>query len=183
MNLIFNDISILIQDNFLSNCDEIRNFALKQEYECKNSGNNWRGCRTSELISSGNKLVYDMSLKIYNTVVDYYNLQNLTIGIKTFFHYSTEETKLYCLPTFDQFKLHKDVDDVILAGVIYLHPHPKNNCGTILVHESKENNKYIENVYNRLICYPGNILHGPNDLFGDSIETGRLTVTFFLNRT
>ena len=176
----FNDEIILIRDNFLSNCDQIRQIALSQNYECKNSGNNWRGCRTKELISENNPILNDMSLKICSEIIKFYDLYDFNIGVQTFFHYSTEETKKYCLPSFDAFKLHKDFRDVLLAGVVYLHPSPKNDCGTILVNEFGGEDKYIENVYNRMICYPGVILHGPNDLFGDSIETGRMTVTFFI---
>lgn len=179
MSVFLNNIPILVQDNFLPNCDEVRNFALKQEYECRNSGKNWRGYRTEE-ITVKNSLTYQTSTKIYEAVKNFYNMGDLQIGMQTYFHYTTEETKLHCLPSFDEFKLHRDINKVLLAGVLYLHPKPKSECGTILIDEVNGQHKYLENVYNRLVSYPGNILHGPNDLFGDSIETGRLTITFFL---
>jgi len=176
----FNDEIIFMQDNFLPNCDQIRQIALSQNYECKNTGNDWRGCRSRELISQNHSVLNDMSLKIFSELIKFYDLYDLYIGVQTFFHYSTEETKKYCLPSFDVFKLHKDSKNVLLAGVIYLHPEPKSGCGTVLINEFGGENKYFENVYNRIICYPGVILHGPNDLFGDSLETGRMTVTFFI---
>ena len=54
--------------------------------------------------------------------------------------------------------------------------------GTSILDGSKNQIVSVENVYNRLIAYPGNHIHGPSDLFGSDMKDGRITVTFFLER-
>lgn len=180
MNGQFCGSKILVKDNFLLDCNFIRKVALEQTYECRNVGNNWRGYRTKNLMLQNDFTVIESSLQIYDLISDFYNVHHLKLRIKTFFHYSLEETKQYCFPSFDVFKMHYDVRGTLYAGIVYLHPNPKPNCGTVLLNQNSGKTLYLENVYNRLVCYPGNILHGPNDLFGETIENGRMTLTFFI---
>ena len=61
---------------------------------------------------------------------------------------------------------------------VYLHPDPPENTGTTLIIDEASHS--IENKYNRLISYDAKITHAPTDLFGYNIESGRLTITFFV---
>ncbi len=38
----------------------------------------------------------------------------------------------------------------------------------------------VDNKFNRLVAYPSSLIHAPTDLFGDTMETGRLTLSFFI---
>ena len=63
-------------------------------------------------------------------------------------------------------------DDVLYAGVIYLNEQPPKNTGTLL-----KNLPPIENKYNRMIIYPGNITHRVENTFDT-----RTTLTFFISK-
>ena len=39
----------------------------------------------------------------------------------------------------------------------------------------------FKNIYNRLICYSGNIYHGVKNYYGDDMTNDRLTLVFFIN--
>ena len=81
---------------------------------------------------------------------------------------------------------------------LYLHPNPPAGSGTeFWAHngsrrklsgedpapnaEGWQQTDYIENVFNRLVLYRGNMYHKAGRYFGekDRIETQRLTQTFF----
>lgn len=178
---------ILIRDNFLSDPNLIRKIALDLEYnqprviDYRSIGidrvdilDNWRGYRHwfKDILNVPKQ-------KILNTIFSEYNLNLKDYYLNTCFHYSLEETKLTCLPSFEKYKFHRDSDTSVYAGLIYLYPNPPKNSGTTVVMPNNERS-YLDNVYNRMIVYPSNFLHGPTDLFGHNIETSRLTLTFFL---
>ena len=98
------------------------------------------------------------------------------IDLTIFFHYCTNDTK-NTIKNFDEYRLHKD--DTEWAGVVYLSPTPMTNSGTTLHEDSGELVHNIENNYNRFIFYKGNILHGVLNMFGDTIDNARLTLTIF----
>ena len=52
----------------------------------------------------------------------------------------------------------------------------------VAFHSTSENvnGEFVENIYNRFVCYPAHCWHGPADMFGDSIENARMTLVFFL---
>jgi hypothetical protein len=65
------------------------------------------------------------------------------------------------------------------AGVLYLTPKPQENSGTSFYNDLGEETGYLENVYNRLVVYSANELHSLKESFGNNINNGRLTFTFF----
>jgi hypothetical protein len=176
---------ILIKDNFFTNPDEIRNKALSVDYKEPRkvfyslTNNNekldfvegWRGFRC-EIKSEENSIKQN----ILNLIISHYKLKG-KYNIDLYYHYTLEKTKETCFPSFDSYKYHTDID--LYAGVVYLYPNPPQNSGTTIFYNGKK--KHIENIFNRLICYPCNLLHGPTDLFGVDIFTGRLTLTFFIS--
>ena len=180
---------ISIKDNFFEDSDSIRNFALSLNYSQPKVNDyrpyginridfldNWRGFR-HWLNYSENNLIYT---KILNFVCDNYCLDKKKYILKLCFHYYTEQTKYTCFPSFEEYKFHRDSDTSVYAGLVYLHPNPKEKSGTTIINEISNEKMDLENIYNRIICYPSNFLHGPTDLFGTDLNDGRLILTFFL---
>ena len=171
---------ILLVDNFYPDPDNIRYHAMCSEYRTPRIEgeilDGWRGYRHE--IPPGDELIPIKLVK--EKVCDYYQLNYDNYEILPNFHYSTEETKLTCHPSFDEYKYHVDDNCSQYAGIVYLYPNPPENSGTTIIDPNTNEKIYIDNVYNRLICYPSNVLHGPTDLFGYDLESGRLTLTFFL---
>ena len=78
------------------------------------------------------------------------------------------------LEDFDTNKFH--TDDSKFAGIVYLSPNPPSNSGTTIIIDNVDNK--VDNNFNRLAAYPSSLIHAPTDLFGDIMETGRLTFHF-----
>lgn len=172
---------ILKIDNFYPDPDYIRYRALQSSYippRVDSSGqtiDGWRGFRSI--------IEYRPEVAIIKEkVCEYFSLSESEYWIDTFFHYSIEDTKTTCSPSFEEYKFHRDSERYEYAGVVYLYPNPSDNSGTTVIDPDTSDSILIDNVYNRLICYPSNLLHGPTDLFGHDLQTGRLTLTFFLRR-
>ncbi len=76
--------------------------------------------------------------------------------------------------------LHKD--STLFAAVVYLNdivPEDPLACGTILYRENQR--IVIPYVYNTMIFYRGDYLHGAAGGFGSTIETSRLSMNFFIS--
>lgn len=161
-------------DNFFKNPFFIREIALDQKYSEPDTDYGWKGfrCKTPECLSE-----VDMDIK--KNVCGVFNEKFEDYNIESYFHYSITETKNKCFPSFEEYKYH--VDDANYAGIIYLNPKPPTDSGTTFLNGYR-NKIFIDNIYNRLVCYQANILHGPTDLFGSDITNGRLTLTFFLRK-
>jgi len=171
---------ILTVDNFYKDPDHIRNLAVnnsKIQYKTPTLKDEWRGFRY--FISNGEDEPPIQSIK--KKVSNYYQLNEDNYSIFSCLHYTIKKTKDDCYPSFEEYKYHRD-RNFTYAGLIYLHPDPPKNSGTTLLDPATKEKILIENVYNRLICYPSNILHGPTDFFGYDLQTGRLTLTFFLKK-
>lgn len=179
---------ILIIDSFYENPDNVRNIALVLKYKeplkkfisndnkyCFFDG--WRGFRC-KIGKNLNEVVNKD--KLLKNIIDFYLLPSKKYGIDMYFHYCLERTKNTCFPSFEQYKYHKDNCDY--SGVLYLAKNPPKKTGTIIFDHLNNKIYEIENIYNRLICYPANFLHAPIDLFGEDIYDGRLTLTFFITK-
>lgn len=166
--------SIIIKDNFFSNPNYYRSLALDKKDQFKSpqySNENWKGYRIPYYEKS-----FDRILKF---VKKQFSIKEKDILFETYFHYSLEKTKKSCFPTFNNYKMH--IDPCSYSGIVYLTPDANIESGTTFIDSYNNSKIKIENYYNRLVCYPANILHGPTDLFGDDIYDGRLTLTFFIN--
>jgi len=169
----------IIIDNFFDNVDDIRSYALKLNYVQPSTNDGWRGYRCLDQDQNIVNLIKDKISKL--------NEKFLKFNFTCYFHYSLEKTKDTCYPSFEKFKLHKDPFEY--AGVVYLTPNAPENYGTSIYKENPDSFitreatliKSIDNVYNRFIFYPGDTLHAPTDLFGNSIESSRLILTIFAN--
>lgn len=178
--------NIVIIDNFLDNPDEVRRFALSQEFHVKG---NYPGGRTDCFRSDFHKEQFERILGGKITYwPDGYNgsFQIVTGGAKTWWHR----------------------DKTVYSAILYLTPDAPVDSGTsIYKHRklgiSKESNQPQENidqlnndsnnpdawelvdkvgyVYNRLVIFSGFYTHRADKYFGHDNETGRLTQVFFFN--
>lgn len=173
-------MKLLIEDNFFDDVDKLREIALSFDYKCSENiifDPGWRGYRTDELELLENDFLNNCSQKILDSVSKFYKLNNYSIT--SHFHISYTKTK-QTLEDFENKKYH--FDPVPYAGVLYLHPNPPKGTGTSILDGENNNVINVENVYNRLVAYPGNYIHAPSNLFGDKIKNGRMTYTFFINK-
>jgi hypothetical protein len=155
-------------DNFFQDPDLIRKIGLSAEYDKSSKETGWKGYRCK--IENPDVLNYVKS-KLAEIDKDFEKMNT-----QIYFHYSLKETKQE-LRNFDKNRLHKD--GIPWAGVIYLTPDPPVNSGTTLHNDNGELEYVFDNVYNRFILYRGDILHGPQDTFGDNINDSRLAITIF----
>ena len=172
---------ILILDEFFHNADDLRTIALSTSFNDATKISydvGWRGFRTNEIRGFNNNVLNDCCQKIRNHLSNFFNYdinEDDYMSANFYFHIALSETKNTLL-NFDVNKFH--MDDATYAGIVYLSPNPPSETGTSIIIENQIND--VENKYNRLVAYPSDYVHAPTDLFGSSIETGRLTLSFFI---
>lgn len=172
----------LVIDNFYSNPDIVRDFALSQEFSVKG---NYPGSRTKSFLTPDVKELIQLAIEPLAGKVTNWNDDS----------YSGAFQLTTC---FDRTWIHADTFNT-WAGVLYLTPNAPLSGGTGLFKHKKtdqyggENDKnghdYTEwdlvdrfaNKYNRLIMYRADLYHASLDYFGTSNADGRLFQVFFLN--
>jgi len=194
-------------DDFYSDPDAIREYALKQEFSPSPNGA-WPGKRTEELWKLDDPIIEEFCHKIFSL---YFDLSKTTCHWKVSsvfqliepYDSSNESIK-------NQGWVH--YDNALMGGIIYLTPNPDIETGTSLcelalgktydnVQETKQkfykgesverygdqikehNDCFVEtvkfgNVYNRMICFDGNVPHKANGFYNAGVP--RLTQVFFL---
>jgi hypothetical protein len=189
-------ISSYIIDNFYSDVDKVREFALQQEYPV--SGN-YPGRRTKSFLNDSMKEVIEsVVFPFYGNVINW--SEDSYTGS---YQYTTSRDRSW---------IHAD-QTTKWAGVCYLTPNaplssgtglfkhiptgltmaPKNPDGSYnhkllseINKDSQDMTKWelvdrIANVYNRLVLYRGDHFHISLDYFGQDINDGRLFQTFFFD--
>jgi hypothetical protein len=189
-------ISTYIIDNFYSDVDQVREFALSQEYPV--NGND-PGKRTKSFLNDSMKeTIESIVLPFYGKVINW--SEDSYTGS---YQYTTSRDRSW---------IHAD-QTTKWAGVCYLTPNaplssgtglfkhiptgltmaPKNPDGTYNIEllnqinkDSQDMTKWelvdrIANVYNRLVLYRGDHFHISLDYFGQDINDGRLFQTFFFD--
>jgi hypothetical protein len=187
-------VESLIIDQFYNDVDDVREFALNQEFAVRG---NFPGQRTVSFLNDSTKNVIQNMIRPFAGEVtwwggDYSGSYQYTVA-------------------HDRSWIHSDYT-TNWAGVCYLTPDAPLSSGTGLYrlketgmrswnnreHTDEENrdalhNKYsqdytkwelvdrIGNVYNRLILYRGDLFHVSMDYFGSSKYDGRLFQLFFFN--
>ena len=176
---------IIVVDEIFSNPEHLEYQARKfSYYNCEShpfpikTGNKmfYSGHRTESLHILDENLYVSYNTEILNKIADnsfglYRSDATFNYAGQMFFHYMTKDD------VFDDTWLHKD--PALYAGVIYLQKNPSPNSGTILIKGDEE--KIVENKYNRLLLYRSDLMHSSQSAFGNSIEDGRLTLTFTYN--
>ena len=182
-----------VVDNFYDNPDQVREYALIQDYD---SYGNYPGVRTGPLPERDSTALKHKLEAILNTRITFWpDMSN------TAFQYTVESDTTW---------IHRD--DTDYAALIYLSPNPPPLSGTSLYrhratgvcmyerdkpetdfnncdflsketeHEHWDTVLEIPNVYNRLILYKGLHYHSSTTAgFGTNLENGRLFQTFFFN--
>jgi len=199
---------ITVVENFYENPDEIRKFALSQEYkhcfEIKDYPFTFPGSRTEDLSIIHPELFQKVCHKLTSL---FHNFEHdvLRWQISTCFQSVTKD--------FERGVIHHD-ENTVFAGVLYLNPKSSKNSGTTLYKEGKsfDPSKYeaalkanddrfkknqpvdttyhqmfeeivnVQNIYNSLIVYEGHHHHSANEFFGDTLENSRLAQVFFCHR-
>lgn len=178
--------NLIIIDDFYSNPDEVRAFALQQEFTVEK---NFPGKRTVSFLNESTKEGLQKIIQPFGgNIIDWYEEEGGTGS----FQYTT---------ALDRSWMHVDNYNT-WAGVCYLTPNAPLSGGTGLFKHKENNTMYdmkrelgsegqditkwemvdrIGNVYNRLVLYRGDIYHTSLDYFGKDIQDGRLFQVFFLN--
>ena len=93
------------------------------------------------------------------------------------FHYSFSKLKKNITQVMHRDNPYVKDDEIQFAGVVYLNPNPPDpeETGTWVVIDGVL--KKIENKYNRLVIYGGNMTHAPGPPWGDTWDDCRLTLT------
>lgn len=179
-------VNVIIADEFYSNADNVRAFALEQEF---NVSGNWPGLRTQS------HLTVDTKIAIQNLLFPH-------AGQVTNWHQEDGLTGSFQLTyASDRSWIHTDNFNT-WAGVLYLTPNAPVSGGTALYrykqnqatvkgqldepYESQDMTKWeivdnIGNKFNRLVLYRANLFHSSVDYFGNDKDTGRLFQVFFID--
>jgi len=189
--------TLQIIDNFYNNPDEVRDFALKQEFGVTG---NYPGQRTKPFLSDSTKEYIASHLKGIHGESYFPNETDSYCGA---FQYTTQADRTW---------IHSDGNNN-WAAVLYLTPDAPLSGGTgifkhkatglvstplledgsvdqatldLIYEDSRDMTKWemvdmVGNVYNRLVMYNGDLFHASLDYFGKNINDGRLFQTFFFN--
>ena len=180
--------NIIVVDDFYSNVDGVRSFALEQNFL---TVGNYPGCRTKNYLTEGCKFTIQKIINPYSG-----NITNWFDGEESYtgsFQLTTENDKSW---------IHVDCYND-WGGVLYLTPNAPINSGTgfykskldnSLISNSQDYLKYngrnfdewelvteVGNVYNRLILFRANQWHSSMKYFGSNLDNGRLTQVFFFD--
>lgn len=188
-------VSLIIVDDFYNNVDDVREFALQQDF---NVDGNYPGHRTISFINDSIKEAINNIVSPYAGKVVWWG-DNYTGA----YQYTTQHDRSW---------IHAD-QTTKWAGVCYLTPNAPYSSGTGLFRhkdsglraavrnpdgtfdqdilnavykDSRDMTKWelldvVGNVYNRLVIYPGDLFHMSLDYFGTDRYDGRLFQTFFFN--
>jgi len=187
--------SLIITDNFYNEPDEIRKYALAQEFETRG---NFPGQRTKPVHHWDCKEVIQRIIQSHGGEITYFG-----DAYTTAFQYTTEK---------DSSWIHAD-QTTNWAGVLYLTPDAPANGGTGLFRHKEtgwetaprlKNGNYDQKgldkvnadarnydawemtamtapIYNRLVLYRGDMFHTSLEYFGKDKYDGRLFQTFFFD--
>ena len=178
------NLELMVIDNFYTNPDGVRSFALQQSFDVKG---NFPGARTKPYITDDVKNAIQHWMYFAGKVTNWFEDSGYTGS----FQIATASDRTW---------IHSDHYNM-WAGVCYLTPDAPYTSGTALyrhkstgLHRRTENDlgegydytkwdqfDTIGNKYNRLIIYRGDLFHASLDYFGHDLFTGRLFQTFFFN--
>ena len=197
------EVNVIIIDNFYQDPDEVREFALSQEFGVRG---NYPGNRTESFLNDELKHYINSIIEPHDGKITYWGANDGQDMYTGAFQITTSADRTW---------IHSD-STTGWAGVCYLSPNAPHTGGTGLFRH-KETGVYREprdvngerasfneeplslmendyqdytkwelvdtvgNVYNRLVLYRGDIFHASLDYFGHDNESGRLFQTFFFS--
>jgi hypothetical protein len=178
--------NVIITEDFYLNVDELRSFALSQDFSQRG---NYPGLRTKSFLNDSIKEIIQNILRPISGNVTQWNDRD---GLTGCFEMATASNRSW---------VHTDEYNT-WAGVCYLTPDAPLSGGTGLFMYKKTGSMYedgtdyssdtqdmtkwdlvdrIANRYNRLVLYRSDIYHTSLDYFGKNLQDGRLFQLFFLN--
>lgn len=188
------DIQTYIIDGFYENVDEVREFALAQEFSVTGQ---FPGARTGEFRNESireliQKVIEPMAGKITDWDGEYNGaFQSTTSQDRSWIHsdattgwagvlFLTPDAPL-CAGT----GIYRHEETGLMKWKYSEHSQEENETAKPLT-ETQDFTKWelvdrFANVYNRLILYRGEYFHTSLDYFGKNLEDGRLFQTFFFN--
>ena len=156
--------------NFFDDVDVVRSNALEQDYRhCNDLAPlpNWVGSRTRQLESNATFGWMDRQICRF--------LEVDKVRTLYYYHWINEADK-ECDKW--EVKWHTDPESDY-AGLVYLHPDPPANTGTLF--DRRDDPSTVHNEYNKMVMYNNGIWHATEDTFGETIENSRLTLNFFVS--
>ena len=176
--------NVIITDDFYSNPDQVREFALSQDFDVTG---NYPGSRTRSFLNEDTKqAIIRIIQNAGGNVTNWHEADGLTGS----FQITTSSDRSW---------IHSDYFNG-WAGVLYLTPNAPYSGGTGLYRHKASGNHYridtdyesqdmtkwdlfdvIGNRYNRLVMYRGNMFHSSLDYFGSNKLDGRLFQLFFFD--
>ena len=176
------DRNFIIIDNFLDDPDRVRIDALSLDFDLIQES--VPGVRTSSSLVGDLQTEVETKLKtilggeiVWDWTQASFKFQSCQAGTNTWIHKDSPEE-----------------DQGEWAGVLFLTPDPNHDAGTAVYlspdidqRNTPEQFPIIDmgagNVYNRLVLYRGKVLYHSSILpgFGDTLETSRLTQTFWFD--
>jgi hypothetical protein len=166
---------IIIINNLFSSPNEITSIAFSHQFyklseHPLDAGTHitWNGTKTLPLNKILSTPLYD---NIIGKILDSVGMPNANI-ISVFRSFTENEQS-------NETWLH--TDNTKMAGIVYLNNvYPKNphDHGTLIIKNNEQ--IVVPYEYNKLVCYPSNYLHRPLSGFGNSLESSRLTLNFFI---
>jgi hypothetical protein len=181
------NLSFLVVDDFYNNPDEVRDFALQQDFGVKG---NYPGARTRSFFWEDTKrVIQNLIYPVAGNVVNWMDQQEESYSGS--FQYTTcaDRTWIHA-DTFNKWSgvCYLTPDAPLTSGTaMYLHKATKSYLyNTEADHDQTDYTKWdrvdtIGNRYNRLILFRGSIYHAALDYFGTGITTGRLFQVFFFD--
>lgn len=186
---------LIICDNFYNNVDEVRAYALQQDFNVKG---NYPGNRTKSFLDKG--ITDYISEVIGGEFIWPNNIDDTYCGA---YQYTTARDRTW---------IHADGWND-WAGVVYLTPDAPASGGTgiyrhkptgeystpkladgstnetlldLINDDGQDYTKWelidqVGNKYNRAVFYKGDLFHASMDYFGRDLQDGRLFQTFFFN--
>jgi hypothetical protein len=171
---------MLVIDNFFAKPDEIRNYALSDQFEFSPRGENFKyeGVR-SQCIS---EVDYDLFKSLCGEMIHRYcnTTSPFTFGANVFFHINKYEDMKDPVYNNLEKRIHKD-ENVLFSGLVYLAPNPPKGAGTIIYDDNHNIDITVENKYNRCLIFDsGTTPHAIGQLFGHDKYDSRLTLLCFI---
>lgn len=179
--------NLIITDNFLGNPDDVRQFALQQEF---NVTGNYPGARTQSFLTADLKeaiqtIVWNAGGEVTNWFEqDGYTgaFQLTTAADRSWIHtdhFNKWAAVLYLTP------------DAPVTGGTGLFMYKKNKATMAsqmegVAHDAQDMTQWdkydvIANRYNRLVMYRGDLFHSSLEYFGSTPQDGRLFQLFFFD--
>lgn len=166
--------SFIVIENFYEDPDKVRAYALQQKYVYENQ--HYPGKRSINMYYT--ETIHNTLKRI---LAPYYSNIKINKGSS---HGEFQITNKNDKSWIHQDKIEIDMSKTIIVGICYLTPNAPLDSGTIFF-EKNYNNEYLQsdiinNKYNRLILFNGDLHHISGKYFGSTDNDSRLTQVFFL---